>query len=69
MTFSCGIQLWRSDSVLQRNNSASEPIKIISSFAGSVISGGPSPPPTLSLKHVMKDKNIDAKESNYIYGY
>lgn len=69
MTFRCEIQLWQSDCVLQRNNTASEPVKVISSFAGSVILGGAPPrPPNLSLKHVMKNKNIDARESTDVCG-
>lgn len=40
MTFRCRIQLGESNCVLQRNSSASEPVKIISSFASSVILGG-----------------------------
>lgn len=54
----------KNDCVLQRNNSASEPIKIISLFAGSVILGGTSFSLDLSLKHVVKNKNMDARESN-----
>lgn len=45
MSFRCGIQLWQSGCVLQRNDGASEHIKTINLFAGSVISGGASPQP------------------------
>lgn len=40
MSFRCGIQLWQSGYVLQRNGGASEHKETISLFAGSVISGG-----------------------------